>query len=401
MKRRSLLLCLLVLIQIGLTGCWSRQEMNDLAIAVGIGIDKVGDQYQVSAQVVLPSQIAGSKGGSPQSPVNLYKETGNTVYEALRKITTISPRKIYISHLRILVLSEALAKEGINDVLDFMSRDTEARNDYFIVVAKDARAEDTLKILTSLEKIPAVRLFSSLETSEKKWAPTSTVTLGTLITELVSKGKNPVLTGVVINGNVDAGETPKNVETVDSPTELKYSGLAVFKEDKLIGWLNQEESKVYNYLTNKVKSTISFINCPQDKGKKISLDIFEAESKVKGSMNGNNPEISIEQHIETDLGEVQCRDLDLTNPKTITELEQIANVKIDHLFQTTIKKVQQEYKSDIFGFGEVIHRSNPQAWKKLKDNWDQTFVNLPVNVKMNIEIRQLGKVTNSFLEETK
>lgn len=401
MKRRALLLCVVILLQIFITGCWSRRELNDLAIAVGIGIDKIGDQYQVSAQVVLPSQIAGSKGGSPQSPVNLYKATGNTVYEALRKITTVSPRKIYISHLRILVLGEDLAKEGISSVLDFMSRDTDTRNDYFIVVAKDAKAEDTLKILTSLEKIPAVRLFSSLETSEKQWAPTSTVTLGTLITELVSKGKNPVLTGVVINGNVDVGQTQKNVETVDSPTELKYSGLAVFKKDKLIGWLNPEESKVYNYLTNKVKNTVSFINCPQSKDKRISLDIFNARAKIKGSMNGDKPEISIEQHIESDLGEVQCRNLDLTNPKTITELEQIANVKVDDLFETTIKKVQREYQSDIFGFGEVIHRSNPQAWKKLRDNWDQTFVNLPVTVKMDIKLRLLGKVTNSFLEEMK
>ncbi|WP_339799765.1 Ger(x)C family spore germination protein [Paenibacillus sp. FSL R5-0744] len=399
MKRRALLLCVVILIQLFVTGCWSRRELNDLAIAVGIGIDKIGDQYQVSAQVVLPSQIAGSKGGSPQSPVNLYKATGNTVYEALRKITTLSPRKIYISHLRILVLGEDLAKEGISSVLDFMSRDTDTRNDYFIVVAKDTKAEDTLKILTSLEKIPAVRLFSSLETSEKQWAPTSTVTLGTLITELVSKGKNPVLTGVVINGNVDVGQTQKNVETVDSPTELKYSGLAVFKEDKLIGWLNPEESKVYNYLTNKVKSTVFYIQCPE--GKKVSLDVFEAHSKIKGSMHNDNPEISIEQHIESDIGEVQCRNLDLTNPKTITELEQIANQKVVHLFETTIKKVQQEFKSDILGFGEVIHRSNPQAWKKLKDNWDQTFVNLPVSVKTDIKIRQLGKVTNSFLEEMK
>lgn len=62
MKRRSLLICVLILMQIFVTGCWSRRELNDLAIAVGIGIDKIGDQYQVSAQVVLPSQIAGSKG---------------------------------------------------------------------------------------------------------------------------------------------------------------------------------------------------------------------------------------------------------------------------------------------------------------------------------------------------
>lgn len=122
---------------------------------------------------------------------------------------------------------------------------------------------------------------------------------------------------------------------------------------------------------------------------------------MKGSIHNDKPEISIEQHIESDIGEVQCRNLELTDTKTITELEQIANKKVQNLFKTTIKKVQNEYKSDIFGFGEIIHRSNPQAWKKLRNNWDETFVNLPISVKMDIKIRLLGKVTNSFLEETK
>lgn len=399
MKRRALLIGVLILIQIIVTGCWSRKELNDLAIAVGIGLDKVGDQYQVSAQVVLPSQIAGSRGGSPQSPVNLYKATGKTVYEALRKMTTVSPRSIYISHLRILVLGEDLAREGIGDVLDFFSRDTEARNDYFIVVAKNAKAADALRILTNLEKIPAVRLFSSLETSEKLWAPTSTVTLGTLITELITKGKDPVLTGVVIEGNIPVGETSKNVETVDSPTQLKYSGLAVFKGDKLIGWLNQEESKVYNYLTNKVKKTVSYIQCPG--GEKVSLAITKARSQMKNSIHNNKPEIHINQYLEADIGEVQCKDLDLTDPNTIAELEQIASEKVLKLFQTTIKKTQQEYKSDIFGFGEVIRRSDPQVWKRLRDDWDKLFVNVPVSVKTDIKIQQLGKVSNSFFQEMK
>ncbi|WP_440961159.1 hypothetical protein ACN6KS_01295 [Paenibacillus nitricinens] len=44
MKRRALLLCVVILLQIFITSCWSRRELNDLAIAVGIGIDKLGDR---------------------------------------------------------------------------------------------------------------------------------------------------------------------------------------------------------------------------------------------------------------------------------------------------------------------------------------------------------------------
>lgn len=108
-------------------------------------------------------------------------------------------------------------------------------------------------------------------------------------------------------------------------------------------------------------------------------------------MRNGKPQVSIQQHMEADLAEVQCRDLDLTNPQTITELEQNINKEVSDLFERTIKKVQKEYKSDIFGFGEAIHRSNPQAWKKLRNNWDQSFVNLPVSITMDCKIRLLGK----------
>ncbi len=69
------------------------------------------------------------------------------------------------------------------------------------------------------------------------------------------------------------------------------------------------------------------------------------------------------------------------------------------MFKKSIKKVQQDFKVDSFGFGEVIHRSNPQEWKKLQKSWNQSFVNLTVSVKCNTKIRQLGKVSNSFLKE--
>ncbi|WP_338015880.1 Ger(x)C family spore germination C-terminal domain-containing protein [Paenibacillus mesophilus] len=56
---------------------------------------------------------------------------------------------------------------------------------------------------------------------------------------------------------------------------------------------------------------------------------------------------------------------------------------------------------DIFGFGEVFHRTEPKAWKKVRENWDAQFADLPVNVNVDIRIRRLGTINNSFLEELK
>ncbi|WP_054024492.1 Ger(x)C family spore germination protein [Bacillus sp. FJAT-28004] len=397
MIRKKCLLCLIVISLIFVTGCFKGRELNELAIAVGLGIDKVGDQYKLSIQVVEPTEVAGKKAVA-KTPVTTYVITANTIFEAIRKMTTVSPRKIYPSHLRIVVLGESLAKEGIGQALDLLSRDEEVRNDFFIVVAKHTTAENTLKILTKLETIPAVSLFSTLHTSEKQWAPTTTVTLDQLITTLVSKGRDPVLTGLVVLGDQEVGQDNKNMEKVLTPSILQYSGLAVFKKDKLIGWLNETESKAYNYINDEIKSTVGFVTCPQ--GGKITFEVIRSKTKVKGSVRNEQPRIDIEVRLDINIGEVQCS-LDLLETKSIAEVERLANRKVEGFIEATVKKLQKKYKVDVFGFGEVIHRSNPREWRKLKNNWNQNFVTMPVNVKVHHKIRHLGTVANSFLEEMK
>lgn len=397
MKKMGLVLCICILMTISITGCWSRRELNDLAIAVGLSIDKSGEKYLVSVQIVEPNEVAGNK-SSGIAPVTMYQATGDTILEALRTMTTISPRRIYISHLRIMVLGETLAREGIADVLDLMSREPEARNDFYVVVTKNSQAVDTLKILTNLEKVPSTRLFSTLKASEEEWAPTTAVKLDQLISDLISEGKHPVLTGLKVIGDPRIGETKKNVESILSPSDLEYSGLAVFKKDQLIGWLNSDEGKAYNYINDNVSSTAGSVTCPD--GGKITLKVIRSQTKVKGSIRDERPMINIEVVTEANVAEVQCH-LDLRSEKNIMKVETLAERKLEELIDKTITRVKQDYKVDIFGFGEAIHRSNPKEWKRLKKNWDQTFVNIPVNVKITYEIKHLGKVSNSFLEEMK
>jgi spore germination protein KC len=59
-----------------------------------------------------------------------------------------------------------------------------------------------------------------------------------------------------------------------------------------------------------------------------------------------------------------------------------------------VKKVQGEFGSDIFGFGNMIYRKDPKLWKKLREDWSETFSGLSVEVSSKIEI-----VTTSWLEK--
>ncbi|MDQ0883541.1 Ger(x)C family spore germination protein [Peribacillus sp. V2I11] len=402
MKRSFTMLIMLIVFLLFTTGCWNRRELNELAITLAIGLDSTRDgQYLVTAQVVNPGEVAGKdSGGTGNSPVVIYQATGKTVFEAFRKMTKESPRKIYPSHLRMLVIGESLAREGIGKPLDLLSRDWEVRSDFYTVVAKGMNAEDILKVPTAIEKIPANELFSTLVVSEKAWAGTSAVTLDELIAGMVSDGKKPVLTGIQadIKGDEETSMSKQNVEMIDPPARVKYSNLAVFKKDKLVGWLDEKQSKTYNVITNKEKSTVVNIPCP--KGGKAVYEVKKSNTEMKGKIKNGKPEIDLNVRVEGNVGEVECH-IDLTKPETIEKLEEIYEKETKEMFKKAIEQVQENYKVDVFGFGEAIHRADPKAWKKLKKDWDKNFENLPVNIKVQGEIRRVGTVGNSFLEKIK
>lgn len=387
----------LLLLSLFLTGCWDRRELNELGITLAFGIDKVEDEYQVTAQVVVPSEVS-MKAGTGRSPVTLFQANGETVYEALRKMTKESPRKIYPGHLRMLVIGEELAEEGIGESLEFLSRDWEVRSDFYVVVAKDMTAAEILNVTTPIESIPGNKMFHTLKTSESVLAATNGITLDELIEDLISEGKEAVLTGILVIGDQEIGSSKQNVETITPSARIQYDHLAVFNNDKLVGWLNERESRGYNTITNSVKTTVTSIPCPNEG--QATIEVIEVNSDVKGYINKGKPEVDVNVQIEGNLGAVECR-INLSEPGLIDELEKIYEKKVKEILNETIDTLQKQYETDIFGFGEAIHRSHPKKWKKMKEQWDKEFSDMTVNVKVNMKIRRTGTLNDSFLENLK
>ena len=165
------------------------------------------------------------------------RQSGKSVNEAIRKLTLVSPRMIYLGHLRIVVISEELAKEGIDDTVDFLSRGWELRSDFYLIVSKERDAKEILNVQTSLEKIPSNELYNILHTSEANYSSTVAVNFFEIKTNLERDGKQGVLTGVQILGDPSKGSGKQNVESIVPDAYIKFEELAVFKEDKLVGWL--------------------------------------------------------------------------------------------------------------------------------------------------------------------
>lgn len=383
-----------------LTGCWSRKELNDLGIVSGMAIDKAQNgRYELTVQMVAPGEVASQKGGGTQVPVTTYSISATSLMEAARKMTTEAPRRLYFPHLRILIIGKELADEGISKVLDFVSRDHEFRTDFYIVVAKEGKASKYLDIMTPIEKIPAQQMFTKLETSEKVWAPTSAVKLNDLVSALVSPGRNPILTGIEIVGDVEKGSSKENTNRINPEARIVYRDIALFNKDKLVGWFNPDESKGYNYIVDKVKQTAGDIPCPGKKGK-VVVEIIRSKTKLKGKVENGVPSIEVKVDEEGNVAEVECKDIDLTKTETISQLEKESNEKVEKVVNDAISKAKG-LGTDVFGFGEAIHRADPKYWKTVEKDWNKAFKDVKVQVKADVKLRRTGTINNSFMKDMK
>jgi len=157
MRNKLAFFALLIIIAGVLGGCWSRKELSEMAIVLGAGVDRApGDQVRLTLQIARPSAfMAGGEGGGGKEPSTwVISETGETILDAQRKLSTKISRHIYWGHNVILVFGEETAREGLRKYTNFFSRGVQSRETMWVMVAK-GEARDILKSDTELEKSSA------------------------------------------------------------------------------------------------------------------------------------------------------------------------------------------------------------------------------------------------------
>lgn len=389
----SFILLLSVLLLLG--GCWNKRELNELAIVTAVGVDKSDEQFEISVQIVNPNQVASNKASGIQVPVFTHHAKGKSLFDAIRKLTALTPRKPYYAHAQIIIIGEEMAEEGMNSILDLFQRDPEGRSDFNFIVSHDSTAQEILSVLTPLEDVPASKMFKSLKVSEAVLGTTESVILDDLIQSLGSIDHSAVLPSIHIYGDADAGDFSSNIEKIDSPAQLKYGGLAIFKNYKLIGYLTEQESRDYNFLNNNIKSTFEIIACPEEG--KISTEIINSSTKMTGHFQNDVPSISIKLDIEQNVAEVSCS-LDLTKSKTIDALNKETSRQIKERLERTLQTIQQTYQADLLKFSNVLHREDYQAWNRIKKNWQTLYPNLEVQIEVDVHTKGVGTATKLKLD---
>ena len=141
------------------SGC-AEKEPNDLAYVVALGFDKAEspDNYIMTIQFARPTNISGSgseSGGSGQGIVENIAVEAPNIYAGINLADHIVSKELSLSHAKLIVFSEEVAKEGISDIMETFARNEELRPDIFLAVATEGAQEYLFKVKPVVEVNPA------------------------------------------------------------------------------------------------------------------------------------------------------------------------------------------------------------------------------------------------------
>ena len=391
MKKLILIITTLI-ISVTLTGCGGYEELNNLSIVTAVAFDKTDDEYELSFLIAnSPKAQTSAKEGEAKTTV--YTGKGKTIAEASKDIEQIVPKQVYLGHINVVVISEDIAKDGFLKIADWLLRNPQTRKKFYLLQAKNEKAKNILKIVSPLESFPSQSIATLIESNSETKSIATSITYSNFISQILEKGYDPVLPSITINGSVKEGSNEKNLETTEPESYLVLGPLAIYKGDKLKGFSTEEESWAINVLkgdSKEINYNVKYQN------ENISIETSSLKSTIK-IIDEKNIEITI-----SGVGDIYNinNKIDIQDYKEINKIEKAWSSSLKKDLTKVIKKVQNKWQADIFGFGNLIYKNNPNTWEKLEKNWNSKyFPHLNIKVKTDLKIDATGSLLNTIKED--
>ena len=408
MRRLALMMVCLSLL---LTGCWDSHEVDRIASVMAMGIDRIPG----SEIILLTVQIASpeGKGGSKQTggqggggAFTVMNSEGKSLAEALGKLGVQSTRRTFLSHCKVVVLGKDLAETGIGEILDDLKRARESRRTNWIITT-DKTAKEILEKDIEQELVPARGLDFILLNFDKTGRGLS-MNINDFFAQL--NGDSQVsYTPLAQLEDIDKRVTSQLEKAVGRPLDsegkpktLTIGKTAIFKNLRMVGVLNIDDTRTHKWLVDSLKGTrISLTYAPEGQTKgdqgEVFLDIKEGKTTIIPQISENSITMNIVVTAKVSLHETGTSSVNVLDSKEIEQLQRQAAETMKRMIEHTINTAQKELKSDFVGFAENLHNYYPVEWKQIKDNWDDVFPTVDYQVSCEVEILSTGMITNPTL----
>lgn len=373
MKKRLLKVrkytCLLFLsfLPFWLSGCtndMSRKEIDEIDMILVLGIDYTNGEYQLSG-LYSTGQGADPEKGAGSGQEQVAEGKGKTAYEALQDLMLKNKKAITLAQTGSFLIGEGAAKQGIDQSLDFLSRDETIKMEALIYVIKEKNASDFIQEgITNKQTI-----HEDLEAMKIKQQ------------EVLTRNDNTMVN--ILNDMKQNYSCVLIPYLIADKSGYKIEGYTVFDQLKFKDYLDHETSDGVNFIRNTMRSYPIYL---QDQ---VGLLVSYTKTKLKADVTNNQITVTIKVSFDSMIKEVLTKN----NIFNLTEMNKLTEAQNEYIKGILVKPVNYSVNNslDILNLARLIENQNYNEWKNIKTAWPLQIANIKYEYKLQ------SRISKSFI----
>ena len=168
--------------------------------------------------------------------------------------------------------------------------------------------------------------------------------------------------------------------------------MAVFKGDRMIGRLSNDEALGYIWSFGDVKRC-NFEVTDSSSMAVLHITRLDCERNVTLRQDGG---VRVDLTINALAGIAELSGFQGTEPSELLKhLENLAEEEIKAKIANCLA-VAQGLDADIFEFGTMVYQKYPRQWESMRERWDELFRNIDLSVQVKVSIRETGQIVQSL-----
>jgi len=403
-SKQRILFCLFLLVVIFLlSGCWDQVGIEKRAYVVAIGVDKgKNDDHIIVTYLIANPELSKQEGGSSEPSQEIITFAANDFITAKNTANSVIAKEISYNMLGVIIASEELARDS--DFIRYMydvTKDRELKRNLPLVISKE-KASDFLtknkpKLETRVHKyfefilangndaglIPRTQIHEFFEQTQDD----DNLFLATYATTEETEDNK------TFNGSEDsykAGELDVEGQT----NNTQFIGSAVFKEGKMIGTLNGEETRLAILLNEVLEmgEIYTTYTDPFQPQYKVSTRIMKREqNEVKMDLNQPTPTIDVTVPLYFDI--LSIHSMESYDYKKMKKLKSHIEEELTTKANNLVRKTQEEFKGEPFQW-TLIARKHFWTIQEFENyDWMKSYPKMKVNIKVKAIIGTFGEQT--------
>jgi len=371
-------------------------DVEKTSIITAIAIDKVEQQFEVTAQIAVPE-------ATDANTENLKAQLtgkGSTVGAALKDLGDVSGWFPKLAFCNLILLGNSLTDTNVIEALDYFAKTLRVQ-DSALVALSEKSAKELLTISTPLDNISAFALQKIMlktqgfdqdvaSTDIKSFCAGHYSKSGSAympIIKIISAGDDSTGGSSQGGSSGGSGSTSGSTGKGSSGNENKLFDArttALFKDGYKVGELDQDLTLVFNALTNEFSDTTLPVDNVIENGKSSNylLTIIDSKSKldltVKNDVTVNvslKLYCKISDHAIDGSKEALSQNTPLP-PELKVKAENLLKENITNMFETS-----RHTGCDFLSIKEKLYRNHYKQYSKFKDNYLNVMkLNLNVSV---------------------